>query len=83
MLPFENRKRAQARMKSCSGIGAQWVAALPADPKTMFSDEDFRINTRFRLGLDWPWEGKNFGCSEQHGPFFKLAFLERKASCVM
>ena len=23
------------------------------------------------------WEGKNFGSSVQHGPFFKLAFLAR------
>ena len=52
MLPLEDSKRARARLKSCSGPGAQWLAALPTSPKTMFSDEDFRAVLRFRLGLE-------------------------------
>ena len=51
MLPLEDCKRSRARIKSCSGVGAQWVAALPTRPKIMFTDAEFRINTRFRLGL--------------------------------
>ena len=52
MLPVEkDRKRAKARVRSCSGPGAQWVAALPTSPKSMFNDEDFRILMKFRLGL--------------------------------
>ena len=47
----EDRDRAKARLKSCSGVGAQWFAALPTGPKTSFRDEDFRLVTRFRLGL--------------------------------
>ena len=27
MLPLEDCKRSRARIKSCSGVGAQWVAA--------------------------------------------------------
>ena len=49
MMPLEDCKRARARLKSCSGVGAQWLAALPTGPKSMFSDEDFRIIIRFRL----------------------------------
>ena len=52
MLPLEDCKRSRARIKSCSGVGAQWVAALPTSPKTMFTDAEFRINTRFRLGSE-------------------------------
>ena len=51
MLSPEDSSRARARIKSCSGVGAQWVAALPTSPKSMFNDEDFRAVTRFRLGL--------------------------------
>lgn len=49
MLPVEkDRKRAKARVRSCSGPGAQWVAALPTSPKRIFSDDDFRILMKFR-----------------------------------
>ena len=51
LLPIADRKRAQARIKSCSGVGAQWVAALPTSPKTMLQDDEFQINMRFRVGL--------------------------------
>ena len=50
MLPL--CKRARARVKSCSGPGAQWLATLPTGPKTSFSDDDFRAIMRFRLGLE-------------------------------
>ena len=52
MLPLEDCKRARARVKSCSGPGAQWLATLPTGPKTSFSDDDFRAIMRFRLGLE-------------------------------
>ena len=52
MLPQEDPARARARLKSCSGPGAQWLAALPTSLKSMFSDEDFRAIIRFRLGLE-------------------------------
>ena len=39
MLAPEDCKRARARIKSCSGIGAQWVAAIPTGPKTMLNDD--------------------------------------------
>ena len=29
LLPFEDCKRSKAQIKSCSSVGAQWVAALP------------------------------------------------------
>ena len=51
MLAPEDRDRAKARLKSCSGVGAQWVAALPTGPKTSFNDDEFRAVTRFRLGI--------------------------------
>ena len=51
MVPERDRRRAKARIKSCSGVGAQWVASLPTSPKTMFSDEDCRAIFRFRLGV--------------------------------
>ena len=51
MLPLRESKRARARLKSCGGVGAQWVAALPTGPKSSFSDEEFRAIMRFRLGL--------------------------------
>ena len=40
----------RARLKSCSGVGAQWVVALPIGPKTAFTDDEFRLCTRFRIG---------------------------------
>ena len=52
MLAPEDCKRARARIKSCSGIGAQWVAAIPTGPKTMLNDEIVRLCMRFRLGLE-------------------------------
>ena len=52
MLPLEDSERARARLKSCSGPGAQWLAALPTSPKSTFTDEDFRAVIRFRLGLE-------------------------------
>ena len=39
MLSLEDSARARARLKSCSGVGAQWMAALRTGPKSMFSDE--------------------------------------------
>ena len=50
MLAPEDRDRAKARLKSCSGVGAEWAAALPTGPKTSFNDDEFRAVTRFRLG---------------------------------
>ena len=52
MMPVHDRKRSRARIGSCSGIGAQWVAALPTSPKTSFTDDEFRLCMRFRLGLE-------------------------------
>ena len=51
-MPLEDCKTSRARIKSCSGVGAQWLAALPTGPKSQFSDEDFRAVMRFRLGLE-------------------------------
>ena len=51
LLAPEDSERSRARLKSCSGVGAQWVAALPTSPKSMFNDQDFRAVMRFRLGL--------------------------------
>ena len=42
----------QARLHSCGGIGAQWLASLPVDPRMCLDDEDFVSVVRFRLGLD-------------------------------
>ena len=52
MLPLEDCERARARLRSCSGVGAQWLAATPTSPKTSFTDEEFRAVKRFRLGLE-------------------------------
>ena len=46
----DDRRRCRARLKSCSGVGAQWVVALPTGPKTAFTDDEFRLCTRFRIG---------------------------------
>ena len=44
---------AKARVRSCGGPGAgAWLAALPADAGLSFSDEEFAVALRFRLGQD-------------------------------
>ena len=52
MLAPEDCKRARARIKSCSGIGAIWAAAIPTGPKAMLNDEIIRLCVHFRLGLE-------------------------------
>ena len=42
MLPVDKCRRARARIKSCGGVGVQWLAAVPTSPKSMFTDEDFK-----------------------------------------
>ena len=42
----------RARLRSASGVGAQWLACLPTCPKLCLDDDDFRLAVRFRLGLD-------------------------------
>ena len=51
MLPLADCKRARARIKSCSGPGAQWVVALLTSAKTAFTDADFWDIVGFRFGL--------------------------------
>ena len=50
-LPERDCKRARARLRSCSGVGAQWLAAAPTSHLTQLADSDMRTATRFRLGL--------------------------------
>ena len=46
-------RSAKARVRSCGGPGAgAWLAALPADAGLSFSDEEFAVALRFRLGQD-------------------------------
>jgi len=41
----------RARVRSCGGPGAgAWLSAIPADAGLSFSDEEFMIAARFRLG---------------------------------
>ena len=42
----------RARVLSAGGVGAQWLACLPTLPPLSFTDEEFRLALRFRLGLD-------------------------------
>ena len=52
-------RSAKARVRSCGGPGAgAWLAALPADPGLSFSDEEFAVALRFRLGQELCLEGQ-------------------------
>ena len=42
----------RARLLSAGGVRAQWLACLPTLPSLSFTDEEFRLAMRFRLGLD-------------------------------
>ena len=53
-----NDAESQARLLSSGGVGAQWLASLPADPRLCFEDADFVSVLRFRLGLDTFNEGR-------------------------
>ena len=53
-----NDTESQARLLSCGGIGAQWLATLPTNPRLCFEDRDFVAVLRFRLGLDTFSEGR-------------------------
>ena len=50
-LPANDRDLSKARIKSCSGVGAQWLAQTPTCQLTQLSDEDMCSATRLRLGL--------------------------------
>ena len=50
LLHAESRT-GRARVRSCGGPGAgAWLSAIPTDPGLSFSDEDFSVAARFRLG---------------------------------
>ena len=51
-LPFRDCKRAEARVLSSSGIGAQWLATAPTSYLNQILDEDMRSDIRFRLGKE-------------------------------
>ena len=51
-LPEEQGKREKARVRSCSGVGAQWVAQAPTCHLTQFDDDDMRKALRLRLGKE-------------------------------
>ena len=72
MLPLEDCKRARARLKSCSGVGAQWLAAMPTSPRTSFTDDEFRAIKRFRL------EGGDRGKTGLFQRAFQTGFLKGK-----
>ena len=50
-LPDRECKIAQARLRSCSGVGAQWLATAPTCHMTQLADDDMRADLRLRLGL--------------------------------
>ena len=50
-MPFEKCEYAKARLKSCSGVGAQWLAQTPTCHLTQLTDEDMCSAHRLRLGL--------------------------------
>ena len=45
-LPLRDCKRAEARVLSSSGIGAQWLATAPTSYLNQLSDEDMRTDIR-------------------------------------
>ena len=49
-LPQHECKRARARILSCSGVGAQWLACAPSSHLTQIPDADMRSDVRLRLG---------------------------------
>ena len=51
-MPPSECKRAQARLLSCGGVGAQWLACAPSSHLTQIPDADMRSDVRFRLGLE-------------------------------
>ena len=50
-LPDHERDYSKARVKSCSGVGAQWLAQTPTCYLTQLSDSDICSAIRLRLGL--------------------------------
>ena len=51
-MPRKQCKQGRARVLSCSGIGAQWLATAPTSHLTQISDADMRTDIRFRLGKE-------------------------------
>ena len=51
-LPEVECKHAKARLLSCGGIGAQWLAQAPTCHLTQLPDEDICSAIRLRLGAD-------------------------------
>ena len=51
-MPLEDCNRAKARLLSCGGIGAQWLASAPTSHLMQLSDADMRSCVRFRLGSE-------------------------------
>ena len=51
-MPELERKHAKARLLSCSGIGAQWLAQTPTCHLTQLPDDDMCSAIQLRLGSD-------------------------------
>ena len=51
-MPELERKHAKARLLSCSGIGAQWLAQTPICHLTQLPDDDMCLAIQLRLGSD-------------------------------
>ena len=51
-LPEVDCENAKARLLSCGGVGAQWLAQTPTCHLTQLPDEDMRSDIRLRLGMD-------------------------------
>ena len=51
-LPRLECKYANARILSCGGTGAQWLAQAPTCHLTQLNDDDMRTVIRFRLGKE-------------------------------
>ena len=51
-MPLVDCNRAKARLLSCGGIGAQWLASAPTSHHLQLSDADMRSCVRFRLGKE-------------------------------
>ena len=49
-LPARERDYHKARIKSCSGVGAQWLAQTPVCHLTQLPDADMCTDIRLRLG---------------------------------
>ena len=50
-LPARERDYHKARIKSCSGVGAQWLAQTPVCHLTQLPDADMCTDIRLRLGM--------------------------------